>query len=431
MDLKARLEHLGIRRGVGPDHVVLNRSRSISEPPLDVLVEGTWVSSVSGRCLVVERPYSLDYHHGAFCLADASAAFSAAWPHLTTRLGQQLLELSQVAFLDVETTSLNGGAGTYAFLVGLGHFQAGRFWVRQYFMPDYADEEALLDLIAERLAGCCALVTFNGRSFDWPVLEARYILTRRVPPGRDVDHLDLLLWSRRLWRRSLPSCALNALERDVLGIARGADDVPSFLIPELYREYVQYGRTRPLKRVFYHNRMDLLSMVVLAAKIGQILLSTSHDCADPLCDYLSLGAFYERAGCVEEAMRAYELAAKKGACQQQARKRLALLLKRVGRYEEALRIWEASLNGEEVYPYIELAKHYEHRLRDYEQARRILHQALVWLRGRERLLHRSAYHRVTIDLEQRLRRVEKRIAARVGKGSPAHEEKDPSPPVER
>lgn len=414
MDLRKRLERLGVHRGIIVGQTAQTRPPKASEPPLESLVDGTWVTSPGGRCFVAERLYPFDHRHGALSLSDILAMSAEEWSQFTAGLGGQGLDPRQAVFLDVETTGMAWGTGTYAFLVGLGFFQEGGFLLRQYFMPDYADEEALLDLVAASLAGCGHLITFNGRSFDWPILEARYVLAQREPPCHGATNLDLLLWSRRLWRRSLPSCALSALETAVLSVAREGCDVPGFLIPELYQDYVRYGRTRPMQRVFYHNAMDLLSMVVLAARIGQALLSPSRREPDPLCDYLSLGAFYERIGWMEEAICAYQVATEGDSRRQEALKQLAFLFKRVGRYDEAVHIWETCLDGDELYPYIELAKHFEHRLRDYEEAKRIIHEALAWLNARHHLLHRSEYRRVTIDLEHRLKRVEKHIISSVG-----------------
>jgi hypothetical protein len=308
------------------------------------------------------------------------------------------------------------GAGTYAFLVGLGFFGEQGFVVRQYFMPDYAHEGALLDLVAECLAGHEGLITFNGRSFDWPIVETRYVLSRREPPSCSTPHLDLLYLSRRLWRRALSSCALSSLETGLLGVTRDGIDVPGYLIPELYQDYLRNGRTRPMERVFYHNAMDLLSMVVLAARLGRALLSPFLGEHDPVCDYLSLGTFYERVGYPEDAVRAYEAAATHAPCRGAALRQLAALYKRLGRHDEALAIWRACLDGDEIHPYIELAKHFEHRVRDYEQARRIIREALTWLATRDDLLPGSERQRVTIELEYRLERVERRIAGQRGRG---------------
>jgi len=428
MDLRKRLERLGVHRGIVPGQLKPKRPAKASEPPLESLVEGQWVSSSGLRCFVAEHLYPLDHRHGAHSLADLPAMSAEEWARFMAGLGDGRLDPYQAALLDVETTGMAWGAGTYAFLIGLGFFQEQGLLIRQYFMPDYADEGILLDLVAESLAGCHGLITFNGRSFDWPILEARYVLSQREPPCHGLTHLDLLLWSRRLWRRTLPSCALSALEASVLGVVREGTDVPGYMIPELYQDYVRYGHTRPMQRVFYHNVMDLLSMVVLAARIGRALLSPVRREPDPLCDYLSLGAFYERVGWVDEALSAYQIATQGGPAQREALKQLAALLKRLGRYDEAMGIWRACLNGEDVHPYIELAKQLEHRLHDYAEAERIIHEALAWLHSPHNMLPRSERRRVTNDLEHRLKRVERHIVAGRGRGGAVHDlPEGPSP----
>ena len=129
-----------------------------------------------------------------------------------------LIDYGRAVFLDIETTGLSQSSGTYAFLVGIGYFEADRFTVRQYFMPDYGDEHAMLELLASDLSGRQGLVSFNGRCFDWPILATRYTLARQNIPAIDTPHLDLLAVARRLWARLLSSCALSSLEKTVLEI---------------------------------------------------------------------------------------------------------------------------------------------------------------------------------------------------------------------
>ena len=209
---------------------------------------------------------------------------------------------SNAAFIDTETTGLGGGAGVYCFMVGVGTFEAldappdqgplplagavataehtpperdapTHFVVRQYFMRSPAEEQALLTALSRQLERHDIAVTFNGRSFDLPLLRNRIRYNLRFLPdfARGVPllherapHLDLLMPARRLWKRRLQSCRLANLEQKVLEFVRTEDDVPGRLIPQLYIDYLRSGDARPLQRVFYHNREDIVSMVAQA-----------------------------------------------------------------------------------------------------------------------------------------------------------------------
>jgi len=422
MDTRERLLRAGIWREAVPDS--LRPSPYAHEPPLDALVDGEWVHSSGARCFVVEHIYSLDHAHGSLHLSALCDVPPKEWsPFVEAADDEQpscrsvgicdrvltAFDPRRAVFLDTETTGLGRGAGTYAFLVGLGFFEGGRFRLRQYFMPDYADEEALLDLVAGDLADHDGMVSFNGRSFDWPLLETRYILSRREPPGDGSRHLDLLHLSRRLWRRVLPSCALGALERSVLGVERGGDDVPSYLIPQLYHDYVRWGRARPMVGVLYHNAVDVLSMVTLAARIGGILHASYTLDDAPYRDDVALGRLYERVGRVQDALRAYQAAMDGDRERALACRHLSFLLKRMGRYDEAMEIWRGQLGGEDVYPYVELAKQLEHRLHDYDEARRVVEQAIVWVRTQDTGRNALATQGLLADLKHRLVRVERRL----------------------
>jgi uncharacterized protein len=412
MDLRKRLLATTLAREIVTDQAA--QISHANDPALESLVEGRWVTAAGARCFVAERRYTLEHRHGGSSLSDLLDLPVHHWAPFVWGADDQLLDPRRAVFLDIETTGLARGGGTYAFLVGIGFFEDESFLARQYFMPDYADEEALLDLLTADLAEHAGLITFNGRSFDWPILETRFILARRNPPCMGRPHLDLLLLARRLWQRMLPSCALSALETTVLDVQREGVDVPGYLIPQLYQDYVRLGRTLPMVGVFYHNAMDLLSMVSLASRAGQVIASLADGVHDPSCDYLALGSSYERASQFEEALRAYHMAERYGRSDQEtdaALARSASLLKRLGRHTEAMDIWRSQLNGITVEPYIEMAKQCEHRLRDYGQAERLIHEALGWVQDPNVRMNRLERRRLVAELEHRLARVKRRLAA--------------------
>jgi hypothetical protein len=312
-----------------------------------------------------------------------------------------------------------------AFIVGLGFFVDDSFEVRQYFLRDPGDEPAMVEALVDRLPTFEALVSFNGRAFDVPIIENRFILARVVPPMRGVPHVDLLHPARRLWRYALPSCALTSLEREVLEVHREQADVPSGLIPYLYRDYLRTGDARDMKRVLYHNKIDILSMVTLAVRLCRVF-------ADPWNreqveqrralgggELYALGRWYADEGRVEEAEQAYRAALRlrsegDSVLRGRTLRELALLLKRDARRDEAFAFWqqlalESAEDAGGVLAHVELAKYFEWTVGD-------LARAAAWTRAALRRVEAGAPgpHRdgKLADLRHRLSRLERKMAER-------------------
>jgi hypothetical protein len=170
----------------------------------------------------------------------------------------------------LETTGLAGGAGTYAFLVGCAWYQDGSLRVRQFFLSNFTAERVLLETVAEIADSCGAVVTYNGKSFDLPLIETRFLLHRLETPFAGVPHVDMLHPARRLWREDGAECRLNALEQLLCGHRREGD-VPGFEIPSRYFHFVRTGDARRLEAVMEHNRLDLISLAMLTARASQLL----------------------------------------------------------------------------------------------------------------------------------------------------------------
>jgi hypothetical protein len=331
--------------------------------------------------------------------------------------GLSSAELAHAAFLDVETTGLSGGTGTYVFLVGLGTFEDGAFHLRQFFLADLWGEAAMLAAVTEVLERCRALVTFNGRRFDLPLLETRLTLSRLPPAPPAVPHLDLLYPARRLYRRRLPSCRLAALECALLGVER-EDDVPGWAIPALYFEYVRRGEARPLRAVFKHNALDILSLVGLTAHMGRLWSRPAPEDPD---DCLALARCEESDGRPLEAISLYQAGLGgdlDGERRAYARWRLACLCRRQGCWEDAARLWQEEAGdgrpaGRRLEALVELAKLEEHRRHDYAAAEALTRRALSLLEivairdGSGCLVQREA-------LEHRLWRLRRRLAGARG-----------------
>src|SRR6267142_3474718 len=302
-------------------------------------------------------------------------------------------------FLDTETTGLAGGTGTYAFLVGIGWWDAGGFQVEQFFMRDFADEHSVLSELAERVAERPVLVTFNGKTFDWPLLESRFTMTRKIAVPRLAAHLDLLHPARALWKLRLGSVRLIELERQVLDAERlgwsRTDDVPSSFIPQFYFDYLRGGSGRPLAGVVRHNQMDLRGLAALFGKINTMLADEELAETDGR-DLFGLSRFLHRRGDSQRAHFACTQAIDLGLPKEydrQARRELALSAKRRGEHEQAAKLWHelAADDSLGIYACVQLAIYYERRAKRLETALEFARLALAKVRRlRTNLLDRAA-----------------------------------------
>ena len=268
---------------------------------------GGWRATGKARSFVVTRRFDADARYGRMRVGDFASRLHDA------QQGAPLVAAGvprvPFVFFDLETTGLSGGAGTHAFLVGCAWFDAdGSFVVEQHLMTDYAAERGMLTLVAEDLSRAGALVTFNGKSFDAPVIETRYLFHRLTSPCTQIPHVDVLHPARRFWGGHAElGCSLIALEQQLLG-ARRIGDVPGFEIPERYFQFVRSGDARPLADVFEHNRLDLLSLAGLTAHLLSLIANGAHSTSDAR-ECLALGRVYERAGETARAEVAFERAA--------------------------------------------------------------------------------------------------------------------------
>jgi uncharacterized protein len=303
------------------------------------------------------------------------------------------------AFLDTETTGLAGGTGTCAFLVGVGRITPEGFRVRQFFMRDYGEEASVLDALARHLAPFRVLITYNGRAFDQPLLETRYVLNRTPHPFGRLEHLDLLYGARRLWKLRFDSCRLVELEERVLGFERQGD-LPGALIPYVYFEYLRTGEMARLLPVFHHNAIDILTLACLT---GIVPYAFKDPAGAPLrngAEMAGLGRWLRGAGEAEQARILFRRAIDAGLPDQILFRTLwdvAALERKLGCGEAALGIWSdlaAAKNPFRPRALEELAKHYEHREKNHAMALQMTRSARALedspaLRKREQRLVRK------------------------------------------
>lgn len=406
MDLRDQLARLGLQKGTtGFQQTPRREAWEIHR-----LIEGEIVHTSRGSFFLAEKRYPLDHRHGLSHLEEVLGVDQSALKELLRDALGTGFDLRQAVFVDTETTGLAGGTGTYAFLVGLGFFEGDYFRVLQFFMRDYHEEPALLHHLRETFQDTPALVTFNGRTFDVPLLHTRCITARLEPIWTGIPHLDLLPPSRRLWRTRLRSCSLSSLEQNVLGVQRTSEDVPGWQIPAMYFRYVQTGDAREMERVLYHNAQDILSMVTLSHLLCKTL---TGDPAANCLDAFSLARWLEERGDWEKAGALYH-AALAGPLPPEERRqtlwRLSLLLKRQGQYEEARPLWESLVTDRilGLAALEELAKSEEWHAGDLEQASRWTEQGLEWARQE---LRGSRLCQAEADLQHRLQRLRRKAVS--------------------
>src|SRR6267143_1170339 len=337
---------------------------------------------------------------------------------LSRRTRTALAHPSKWLFLDTETTGLRGGTGTYAFLVGLAWWDAGGLQVEQLFMRDFSEEHSLLHELSARVASRPVLVTFNGKSFDWPLLESRFTMTRCITVPKLAAHLDLLHPARALWKLRLGSVRLVELERHVLDAPRlgwhRKNDVASALIPQFYFDYLRGGPTEPLAGVVRHNQMDLRGLAALFGKINA-LLSEPAGAANEVesLDLFGLSRFLQRRGEDDRAHSACAQALSIGLPAEfrpRARRELALMAKRRGEHARAAEIWleiVADLH-DGIHACEQLAIYYERHAKDLAKAAQFAKLAVATLR-RQRANSRDPF------LTARSARLEKKFLQRVAR----------------
>ena len=400
MGMKERLERISkLQKSIDK---ITSVSKNKSEKPMkksgkniEEILSGKFIKTPFGQSFVRENFFPNDYMCGDTLLSQIFKSSTHKLSHLVGDKRISEIDIRKTVFLDTETTGLSGGAGTFIFLIGLGYFTENQFCVRQYFMRDYNEEQALLSALNELLLKFESVITYNGKSFDLPLMETRFIMSGMEMNLKNPAHLDLLYPVRRLWKRRLENCSLSTVEREILGVYR-ENDVPGYLVPEIYFRYLRTGDARDIKGVFEHNLQDILSLVVLTAKINDFFREPLNNNFYPL-DIFSLGKIYDKRKEYIKSSFYYNEALKSNLPGEEfleALKLISFTYKRLEKWEEAEKVWKETINKSRefiYYPYEELAKYYEHHLKDYKKAEEIVEEALsmagnVFLR--EKLEHR-------------------------------------------
>ena len=331
----------------------------------------------------VQPPVLMEYRSES---AVENALFSLSAEGVKRMAFDAPFDARRALFLDTETTGLSGGAGTVAFLVGLGRIEGDRFVVYQYLMSNYGAEVLLLEKIAPMIREAQTLVTFNGRSFDVPLLRSRFTMCRMDDPTANKPHLDLIHPARRVWKLRLKDCSLGHIEETELGLHR-EHDIPGAEVPERYFSFLKTGDMTLLNDIVEHNRQDIVSLGTLLTRLAGSYAAPLEQTS--MLDVFSLGRTLQKQGERESAEACYRLAARTRPLSTierlrerhvagSANRQLSLMLRSGGDILRAESVWRDMIDRRQggIFPYVELAKLYEHGRDDPEAALRLTEQAL-------------------------------------------------------
>lgn len=364
--------------------------------------EGEVVSNEHGEHFQMERHYPGHRQHGS---ADVGALVELPATFLDALSERTVPSVSPTrwAFLDTETTGLAGGSGTYAFLIGVGRITEDGFRVRQFFLREYAEERSTLAALHQHLNQFDVLITYNGKSYDQPLLETRYQMTRQKPPFWRLGHLDLLHGARRLWKLRLENCRLVQLEQQILGVLREGD-LAGELIPYVYFDFLRSGDATRLVPIFHHNAMDILTLACLTAIVPAAFGATDCESLANLgvshgADLAGLARWLLAGGEHEQALALFQRALKAGLSDSLLFRTLwdiATIEKKLSRPDAALAIFvelAGCRNEFRVRALEELAKFYEHSEKNLVMALDFTYQALSFTATAALLQRKDRLHR--------------------------------------
>jgi uncharacterized protein YprB with RNaseH-like and TPR domain len=378
----------------------LKRNEKAPAPPAAPAREA---AAAADAFLVKDFSYALDGRYGKVRLGDWLSLKNSTLAVIAGSEEFSGVDPRRILFFDSETTGLAGGTGTVPFMLGFGYFSDQAFQVRIFVLLGLDREGEFLEAVARFLeeGGFSAVVTYNGKAFDFPLLETRYILQRRRFPLQGLPHLDFLFPARTIWRNTFDSRKLGYLGEMLLGLSRD-DDVDGSEIPALYFSFLRSQSFTLIDPVVEHNAMDLVGLAAVVL-LGALYLD-DYSLAGDGGEIFGLGRLCERAGLLEKA-EAFYLVAKESSARSDvstlATRRLSILLKKKKLFSEALQLWQVLSAGDDVAAMREISIHYEHRERNFVEAVTFVEKALASARlspGQQQ------------ELEKRLERLQKKLA---------------------
>ncbi|WP_188646737.1 ribonuclease H-like domain-containing protein [Marinithermofilum abyssi] len=415
--LRDRLRmHHGSRSGKSPgESEAQNKGQIRDNSPLPP--KGfAWRGEGEKRYLYRRQTFPLTHGRGKYVLGDLDSIAPFMWPkEKQERDAAATGKREELLFFDTETTGLGTGAGNLIFLIGAGYFHEDGFVLEHYLLPDASREVPMLRDFWLQAQSFSGIVTYNGKGFDWNQLKARFQMNR-LPWTEHHLHCDLLYPVRRLWRTLLPSCRLQTVESACLGIER-VDDVPGFLAPQMYVEYVHTRQPEPIEGVVRHNEQDVLTLVHLFTHLQQVLageIPMEHP-----EEKLAAGKWWLERGDLKRGTAWIQSVLGDADAsiwvRRQAYSELTLWLKKRQSWEEAVGLWESWRREDRwnIQPYVELAKYYEHKALQVEKALVCTEEAIDLIRRRKRLVPSPQLETQLEELQYRAERLRRKREGRL------------------
>lgn len=364
---------------------------------------GELVSNFAGTYCLVKRLYPFNHQHGNQILKKKKVTIPV--DAFTVRTSDISVPIEKLLFFDIETTGL-GGSGAVAFLVGFASITDLGFEIRQYMLVDYTDETAMLEDILKEISDEKTIVSYNGATFDLPFMQERMILKRVAKEFKTDIHIDLLHATRRFYKRRLQNCKLTNIEERMFSFYR-EEDIPGYLVPSVYFEWLNSEELGMMDDVLEHNRLDILSLYFILLEIFEMYQSKGKSVQE-IDDLHSLSKMFHRkknytiSQAVNEQIHSI-------ATEEISTDILffqAMQFKKIQQFEHAVSIWNQIIEQnckESLYCHIELAKYYEHKVKDYQMALEYASQAQQFNQTSER---------IQIELVKRINRLSSKIQSK-------------------
>lgn len=371
------------------------------------------VSTPLGKHVIIEKIFDKGFKHGDIVLDSVFDISQKAFGLIAKDEVFENFDIRDTIFIDTETTGLAGGTGTYAFLIGVGFFTEQNFKIIQFLMRDFDEEASLLYNLKDILERFKCIVSFNGKAFDMPLLCTRFLMNNIKKFKNDFLHLDLLFAARRIYKERLQCLSLSSLEKNIIGIER-YNDIPGSEIPSIYFKYLQEKEPASLKPIIYHNKIDILSLVTLLFILADGVANPFHSKNIKKEDYYCLARIYEDMGDISKSIECYKKAMETYNIREKACTKLSLLYKRLGYWEKAEELWiqMAKNNINKIFSLVELAKYYEHKVKNFQKAEIVTLKAIETCYKRAKLLGTNSQDRLE-SLKKRLYRVRNKIQTNI------------------
>lgn len=333
-----------------------------------------------------ENPYPLDVKYGKVLLSSGLEIKGNILTCLSKESAFESLDLSTALFIDLETTGLSGGAGVVAFLVGLGFYREDKFYVAQFFLGELAEEERMIQELGQFFSqmNFKSVVTYNGKCFDMPLLETRFILHKQSFILSELPHLDFLFSARSLWRHKYENCQLYHLAREVVEADR-SEDIPSAEIPWRYFQYLNTGNFELIEPILYHNQEDILSLLGVIIVGSGIFSEEKEKKLTDAMDLYGAGRVMETVGKAEKSVHFFQRALERGLSDElslAAKKKISYYFKKNQEWKSAVSLWKEMTSSDTqskdlLLSFRELAMYLEHKEKKYEEARKIAEEGYV------------------------------------------------------